>query len=419
MRFRSSPRSSTTGPRPEQRRARTAALAACLVLPIGLASCASGPLGAFGGGASSGAAAGGAAPAPASRKVALLLPMTGANAFLGAALEKAARLGLDGGPEIVVEDTRGTTAGATQAAQAAVAAGAGIIVGPLTAADTDAAAPVAQAVSIPMLALTSDIGEARPGVWVLGLTPEQQVARLVEALRGTGQTRVGALLSQDAFGSAMADGLNAAAARNGLPQPRIQRYGGGFSGINSGLRTLSDYAERHPAKTDKASPDAAPATPAPGLPIDALLLNATGTSLQEVISCLGFYDLQPDHVRILGPALWSAFASKLKALPGAWYAAPDPAARSGYVQAYQARYHESPRAITDLVYDAAALARSLSAQGYDTASLTRAQGFSGVDGVFGLLPDGHVRRELAIFEIQPGGGAKLLQPAATALPGGS
>ena len=89
------------------------------------------------------------------------------------------------------------------------------------------------------------------------------------------------------------------------------------------------------------------------------------------------------------------------------------------MQLYQARYHDSPRAITDIVYDAAALARSLSGDGYSAASLTREQGFAGVDGVFGLRPDGHVRRELAIFEIQPGGGAKVVQPAPSVLSNGS
>lgn len=385
-----------------------------------LSACTSGPTGLFGGGGVAGAEAGGSsAPAPASRTVALLLPMTGANGFLGPALEKAARLGLDQGPQIVVEDTHSTAAGAAEAARAAIAAGAGIIIGPLTAADTDAAAPVAQAAGVPMLALTSDVGEARPGVWVLGVTPEQQVARLVEGLRGSGQARIGALLSQDAFGTAMADGLTTASARAGLPPPRIERYGAGFAGINSGLRTVSDYAARHPSSAKAAPADPAASPAPPGLPIDALLLNATGTQLQEVISCLGFYDLQPDHVRILGPGLWGAFASKLKALPGAWFAAPDPAARTGYVQLYQARYHDAPRAITDIVYDAAALARSLSGDGYSAAALTRAQGFAGVDGVFGLLPDGHVRRELAIFEVQPGGGAKVVQPAPGTLPNAS
>jgi branched-chain amino acid transport system substrate-binding protein len=418
MLHRSSPKPSTVR-RPARRAPGLAGI--CLLPAMMLSACTSGPTGLFGNGGVGGPDATQAtAPTPASRKVALLLPMSGANAFLGPALEKAARLGLDqqpGGPEIVVEDTRST--GAAEATRAAVAAGAGIIIGPLTAADTDAAAPIAQAAAIPMLALTSDVGEARPGVWVLGVTPEQQVARLVEGLRGSGQTRIGALLSQDAFGSAMADGLTTAAARAGLPPPRIERYGTGFSGINSGLRTVSDYAGRHPATDKGASAADAAAAPSPGLPIDALLLNATGTQLQEVISCLAFYDLQPDHIRILGPGLWGAFASKLKALPGAWFAAPDPSARTGYVQLYQARYHDSPRAITDIVYDAAALARSLSGDGYSAASLTREQGFAGVDGVFGLRPDGHVRRELAIFEIQPGGGAKVVQPAPGVLSNGS
>jgi hypothetical protein len=41
--------------------------------------------------------------------------------------------------------------------------------------------------------------------------------------------------------------------------------------------------------------------------------------------------------------------------------------------------------------------------GFSAASLTRPEGFAGVDGVLGLQPDGSVRRGLAVFELQRGG----------------
>jgi hypothetical protein len=44
------------------------------------------------------------------------------------------------------------------------------------------------------------------------------------------------------------------------------------------------------------------------------------------------------------------------------------------------------------------------------ASLCRAEGYAGVDGVLALEPDGSVRRGLAVFEIQ-GGRPVMIEPA--------
>ncbi len=72
--------------------------------------------------------------------------------------------------------------------------------------------------------------------------------------------------------------------------------------------------------------------------------------------------------------------------------------------------------LADFAYDAAAIARVLATApgGYSVASLCRPEGFAGVDGVLALQTDGTVRRGLAIFEIQHGGGT-IVDPAPTDL----
>ena len=56
--------------------------------------------------------------------------------------------------------------------------------------------------------------------------------------------------------------------------------------------------------------------------------------------------------------------------------------------------------------------------GFAGPALTRGQGFVGADGLFSLLPDGQVRRGLAIFEIDKSG-SHIVQPApmSLAMPG--
>jgi hypothetical protein len=62
------------------------------------------------------------------------------------------------------------------------------------------------------------------------------------------------------------------------------------------------------------------------------------------------------------------------------------------------------------------IGRALVQEGdFSRTALTRSEGFSGVDGALTLLPDGHVHRALAVFQINPGGGAHIVSPAPTDL----
>ena len=137
--------------------------------------------------------------------VALLVPLSGANAERGADLLRAAQLAMatPGAPSMDVKDTGGTGPGAANAARAAIAAGDTLILGPLTSAETAAVAPVARPSNVPVLAFTSDRTQAQPGVWVLGLTPAQQVTRLVQAAQAEGKPRIAALLPANDTGRAM------------------------------------------------------------------------------------------------------------------------------------------------------------------------------------------------------------------------
>lgn len=349
-------------------------------------------------------------------KIAALLPLTGPNAALGRDLLNAVQLALGpDGPQPDVRDTLGTPAGATAAAQGAVAAGDTLIIGPLTAPET--AAVAAAAPGLPVLAFTSDQGQGRPGVWALGITPQQQAARLVQALTAAGKVRVAAVLPDNAFGNALANGLTAAATAAGDPAPSIKRYPNGrLSQFDRALKSVSDYAARQASAADQAVPDPDPAAPpAPAAPLapppfDSLLLAESGPGLRTAAASLAKYGVAPPDVQVVGPATWAREAANLGGLTGAWYAAPDPAARAGFGQAYAARFGSAPPGIADIAYDAAQLARTAAG---NPAMLTQPGGFRGADGPFALRPDGQVVRGLAIFSVQPGG-ARLAEPAPSA-----
>jgi hypothetical protein len=409
-----------------------------LVFPLALAGCGGGYEGGYGGyytprapygGGPIGLTPGQAAPPPAATRsalVALLLPMSGPRADLAQGMLQAAQLALNtpGAPQLDVKDTGGTPQGAAAAAQAAVADGAGLILGPLTSGETAAVAPVARAAHIAVLAFTNDPSQAQPGVWTLGITPGQQVRRLVAAAQGQGRTQIAALLPDSDFGHVMAQALQQATTANGLPDPEIRFHTAGMASINATARDLADYAHRRgPIEAQiraaralntpegrKQAQDLAK-TPIPPPAFSALLLADTGEALAEVASVLPYYDVDRSQVQILGPALWASPSSGSGQMSGAWFAAPDPAARTGFEQGYSAKYGGPPSPVADLAFDAASVARVLAGGGgYTVAALTQTAGFLGVDGWLALLPDGQVRRGLAVFRVQRGG-PDMIEPA--------
>ncbi len=359
------------------------------------------------------------APGPAARRIAVLLPLSGPNAALGRDLLRSVQLALGSdGPQPDVQDTGGTPTGATTAAQTAIANGDAVIVGPLTAPETAAAAAVAT--TIPILAFTSDRNQGRPGVWPLGITPQQQVARLVQALSRANKTQPAAVLPNNIFGDALAGGLIEAAAKVGDATPQIRRYPNGrAAALDSALKDVSDAENRtalappaDPADPLMATTPAAAPTPPP---FDSLLLAESGPALQAVAAALQKYDIHAPRVQIIGPGTWARDAANLGGLAGAWYAAPDPATRGAFEQIYAARFGSDPPGYASIAYDATQLARVAAS---NPAALTQPGGFRGADGPLALRANGQVARGLAVFAVGPSG-PQIVDPVPASIADGS
>ncbi len=399
---------------------RLALLGMCLVL----SACVQGPEGAPQG-ANTVALPGAKLQGP--RAMALLLPLTGPYANVAYAMQQAAQLAAStqGSPPLDVRDTGGDPGRAADAARAAIAAGDLIILGPLTAEETTAVAAIATPANIPVLAFSSDTSVAAPGVWTLGITPGQQMRRLVAAARDEGRKRISALLPTGPFGDAMQTALTDAASEAGLEPPNIQRGGGSAASAEDALKSLTDYASRRGElearikamrdSTDPSSREQAAllaSQPVPPPPFDTLVLGANGDTLRKMAGLLPSYDVIAPQVRVLGPAFWSTQAGHLGRMAGAWYAVPDPSQRAGFSAAFQAKYFSAPPPFADIAFDAALIGRSLAQDNdFSLAALTKSEGFSGVDGAMVLLPDGHVNRALTIYQITTNGGARIISPA--------
>ena len=359
------------------------------------------------------------APSRGTQAAASLLPLTGPRADRGQILLQAAQLALqDGGlPPLDVLDTGGTPGGAAAAVQTAISNGDSLILGPLTSLETAAVAPIARAAGVPVLAFTNDGAQSQPGIWPLGISPDQQIRRLVAASQAQGKTQFAALLPDSDFGRAMAAALGRALQAAGLPPATVRMHAAGMAAITATAKDLSDYGNRrgpidakvkaaralHTAEGRREAQDLVK-LPIPPPSFNVLLLADIGDDLQEIAAVLPYYDVDRSAVQIVGPALWADPATSSGSVQGAWYAAPDNALRGNLERDYAAKYGVPPPPLADLSFDAASVAKVLLvASGAGTSALTQPEGFVGTDGWFILLPDGQVRRGLAVFRIERAG----------------
>ncbi len=342
-----------------------------------------------------------AAPPPTSAgaaiRIALLLPLSGNNAVLGQGMLQAAQMALFdvGGNDValIVRDTE-ATGGAGAAARSALNEGAQIILGPIYASATKEVAPIAQSMGISVISFSTDREAAGNGAFIMGVLPQIQVDRVVGYASSQGIHRYAALAPSSPYGHQLADALAVAAGRFGGQFVDAQFYEAGARNPTDSVKAL--------AKTVGAQGD-------------AVMLPEGGAILRSIAPLLTYYEVDTTKVRLLGSRLWAddPTLGNEAVLDGGWYAAPPNDSWAKFAQSYRAAYDVDPPRIASLAYDATTLALGLAREApnnFTVASITRPNGFNGVDGIFRFTPNGLVERGLAVYEVEKDG-PRLIDPA--------
>jgi ABC-type branched-subunit amino acid transport system substrate-binding protein len=316
-------------------------------------------------------------------RVGMILPLTqnGAPSPVGASMRNAAKLAIDefAGPYItlMIQDDRSTPDGAAQAAQAELGAGAELLLGPVYATDVRQAASIAKAAGKPMIAFSTDVGVASPGVYLLSFLIEGYVDRIVQFAVSRGKKSFAVMAPQNEYGN--------------IALAQFQQTAGR---LNTPLVVIARYA---PGETQSAAQQIA----AVGPQIDALFVPEQADGMPAVATALASNGIK---TQLLGTGVWNdSRVLRLPQLQGSWFAAPDNAGFNALAQRYKAKFGGEPARLATLSYDAvtlaAALARNVGPDRYGQAALTSVSGFNGADGVFRFRADGTNERGLAVMEI--------------------
>ncbi|GJE71013.1 penicillin-binding protein activator [Methylorubrum podarium] len=345
------------------------------------------------------AAAAGNVIGTGSVKVALIVPLSGQGAAVGSALRNAAELAYEDfqkpNLQILVKDDRGMPEGAREAAQAAFAEGAEMVLGPLFAGSVQAAGGAARAAGKPVIAFSTDAAVAARGVYLISFLPQSEVDRIVDEAASGGRRSFAALIPETTYGNAVEAQFREAVARRGARLVGIERYpAGNPSPAVERLRRVIAGG---------------------GAQADALFVPDTADGLVAVANALTKIGFSPSRVRPLGLALWNdPRVTAQPAFQGARFAAPDTAGFSSFAQRYHARFGATPPRTATLGYDAVsltvALVRQYGSQRFADATLTNPAGFSGLDGTFRFSPEGTSERTLAVYEIRDNA-ATVVSPA--------
>ena len=330
------------------------------------------------------------------QRIALLVPLTGANAGVGQSIANATQLAvLDTRNDRIRITTYDTNQGAASAAQRAVADGSRLILGPLLAEDVRAVAPVARRAGVPLIAFSNDATVAGGGTYVLGYAPAQSIARVVGYARGRGIVDFAALVPNGLFGDRVSTALLRAVEDVGGQVVSLQAYDRAPGALTAAIVRM--------AKTS---------------PYQAVLIADSGGVAATAVPIIRKNGGQ--SAQMLGTDLWNSDNSVAgaPALAGAWFASVSDGLYRQYAAKYRARFGTAPYRLSSLGYDAVLLTVRIMRDwplgtAFPQERLNDRGGFAGIDGAFRFGPDGVAERALEVQELR-GGAAVTVSPA----PGG-
>ena len=326
--------------------------------------------------------------------VAMLLPLSagGSTSGLAQSFQNAAELAMDEVAtdhiRIELRDTAGEEATARRAAETAVSGDARLILGPVFAPAVRGAGKAARSANVPMIAFSTDSSVAGRGVYLLSFLPRQDATRIVSFAASEGLEAFAALVPDNGYGLVTEAAFREAVSTNGGRTVAVQRY--------------------EPGKID-AAVDALSSRGA----FEALFVPNGGDDPAAAASALSRAGIE---AQLLGSGQWAnKSVASGSGVAGAWYPAPAGDGYNAFAERYENRFGAAPPRTASLVYDAVLLANGLVGargdQAFTRQSLEASDGFLGLDGIFRLTREGLSERGLAVYEIGPEGGTRIVSPA--------
>jgi len=366
-------------------------------------------------------------------KVAILLPLSGKAEKIGNIMLQSAQLALfEGGKDnmrLKSYDTKGTTFGALNAINQAIADDVDIVLGPLFSSSTEAIMDKAYQNNITVISFSNNqMLLNNKNIYLMGFMPEQEIERIVSYAMNKGKYAFSALVPNDSYGALISKILKETVERKDGKIVKIEYYSKRERSLDKKVNNLinsfaiSDrvYKEYEEAKelsrlnkienpNEEKDKDSVEFTYEKEDKIfaDAILLPDGGRKLNEILDLMDANIVEGRTYQLLGTSKWENESNyKNENLYGSWFASPNPDEYSDFEERFYKAYGSFPIRVASLSYDAVnAVKKTYSKSKVDIIDkeyLTNQKGFKGIDGRFRFLPNGIVERRFSVLEIRDG-----------------
>ncbi len=358
------------------------------------------------------------------RRMAVLLPLTGATAPVGTAIRTSVEIAaLQRAPNNLTIKFYDTAQNPSEKINRALAENPEIIIGPVFANDTQMLRSVKPS-EIPVLSFTSDAAAIGDGVMTMALMPTNSIEAIIKEMSSDGTRKFIIIAPDTASGKIMAGTAKRAAEIYNLDLTGLFYYSEKNSdSIKNATAAASMNAARAAANTrareilsdiltnerltaieksslnmqlDKLSKTDTLGT----LPYDAVLFLGNGDDTKSLASFLRYYGVGARDARFYGTAVWdgSDIVSDIT-MSGAKYAAL-PEMNAEFTNIYEQVSGTAPSRLATFGYDATNMALGMLYSGKSNASyLLDPSGYIGMDGLVRLTPTGASQRALRIVQL--------------------
>jgi branched-chain amino acid transport system substrate-binding protein len=325
-------------------------------------------------------------------RIAVLVPLTGANGNVGQSIANAANLAvLDTGGRRIRITFYDTATGPSGAASRAVAEGNKLILGPLLAEDVRLVAPIAQRARVPLISFSNDTSVAGNGTFVMGYTPAQSIDRVVRFARSRGMSNFAGLIPSGVYGERAANAFLRSVESAGGRVVSLQSFDRSRTGVSSAVAKLTG-------------------------PYDAVLIADGARNASQAVTLLR---RGAPSAKVLGTELWNTETGLASFVPlqGAWFASVSDTLYRQLANKYRVRYGAAPYRIASMGYDGVLLVSRIAqdwrvGSEFPMARLMDEGGFTGIDGPFRFRRDGVVERALEVSQVGPNGLTQVSPPPA-------
>ncbi len=300
-------------------------------------------------------------------KIGVLVPLTGTRSHVGEYVTNSIRLKmLDSSlnKEFLIFDTKGTPEGAKEAFLNAISKKINFFIGPVFSDSTNSIKELSDKYNVPVFSLSNDENLISSNIYITGINIREELDCIFQNLDVSSINNLGIIQYKSKSSKNINEIIRSI-------NPEINKEFvilDNEISVEKVLRDFSKFDERkqqlNQEKIKVNNSDLSEElknieikklsvldTYGP-LPFDALIINATGNRLLEIMSLLAYYDINSSNTLIMGTSLWENFkAYDENIFEDAYFVSSKSNIKLGYDSRYQSNFDKIPNNLNYLTHD--------------------------------------------------------------------